>query len=141
MLKCELTGNVVRDAEVRTTQSGVDVCTFTVAVNDKRDREHTDYIKVTAWRKLSEICGKFVKKGMKIYVCGKPSVNTYTTSKGENRSDLCVTADDIEFLSRAESNATANDDNGYTPDPEPVSEPKQNAGFTDVTDDLSELPF
>ena len=151
MNKLTIIGNVTRDSESRVTQSGVNVCTFSVAVNGKKREEEPVFFKVTAWRKLAEICGQYVKKGMKVCVVGKiEAPKPYTNSKGETKCDLCVTADDIEFLSRADENTGSSnyDNNGYTPDQEPsYDQPQEHHdaqnGFTDVTGMLEDdsLPF
>ena len=55
MLNLQFTGNVTRDAELRSTQDGTSVCSFTVAVNRKyKDKEDTTFIRVTTWRKTAE---------------------------------------------------------------------------------------
>ena len=66
-------GNVVRDAELRYTPSGIAVTRFSIAVNEKRKDtdDHTEFIKCTAWRRLAEVCGEYLKKGKQVYVEGK----------------------------------------------------------------------
>lgn len=100
MNKLTIIGNVVRDPEMRTTQSGINVCSFTVAVNRrvKGDSQAADFFRVTAWRQLGENCHKFLAKGRKVAVTGPVSVNTYTNQNGETRANLDVTAEDVEFL-------------------------------------------
>lgn len=110
MQKITIIGNLVRDPELRTTQNGISVCTFTVAVNrrQKSEPQAADYFRVTAWRHLGENCHKFLTKGKKVAVVGEVSVSTYTTQNGETRANLELTAQDVEFLSaRAEQGQTA----------------------------------
>jgi len=145
MNKAFITGNVTRDAELRTTQTGVNVCTFTVAVNPKNRREResdndgTEFFRVTAWRKLAEVCGKYVKKGMKICVIGAVGHDEYTDNKGEKRFNLTLMADDIEFLSRVENSNTED----YSQAPEVPQSQQTSGGFTDVSMDFDSdsLPF
>ena len=138
-------GNLVRDPELRTTQSGVSVCTFTVAVNKRqRGQEQADFFRVTAWRELGENCAKWLIKGRKVAVEGPVSVSTYTGSDGKTYANLEVRALDVEFLSSP----------GETPKETPQAAPQQAqqqaqqmqmpiagtpAGFTAVETD--ELPF
>lgn len=140
MFACEFIGNCVKDAELRVTQSGVNVCSFTVAVNDKQNRDNPPtYFRVTAWRKLAEICGKYVKKGLKVYVHGNKIEAQSFESNGETRISLAVTADDIEFLSAKNDGNTNNNTSkpqGNHSQPEP-----QTGGFTDVTEEFGDLPF
>lgn len=110
MNKITIIGNVVRDPEMRTTQSGINVCTFTVAVNRrvKGDSQAADFFRVTAWRQLGDNCYRFLAKGRKVAVVGPVSVGIYTAQNGETRANLEVTAEDVEFLTpRAEQAETA----------------------------------
>ena len=102
MNKLTIIGNLTRDPEMRSTQEGVSVCSFTVAVNRRNKREgqpEADYFRVSAWRQLGENCGKYLAKGRKVCVIGPVSVRTYQASDGTTKASLEVTADDVEFLS------------------------------------------
>lgn len=126
MNRLVITGNLTRDPELRTTQSGKSVCTFTVAVNRRGQQKETDYFRVSAWDKLGENCNQFLAKGRKVAVVGSVSVHTYTTQNGETRADLAVVAQEVEFLTpKAEERA-----------PEA---PTFENGYTEVEDD--DLPF
>lgn len=98
-----ITGNLVRDPELRSTRDGISVCTFTVAVNRRntgaKAEPQADYFRVTAWRGLGETCAKFLAKGRKVAVCGSVSAVPYTAQDGTARASLELTADDVEFLS------------------------------------------
>lgn len=99
MNRITIIGNLTRDPETRTTQSGKTVCTFTVAVNRRGGQQEADYFRVSAWNQLGESCQKYLNKGRKVAVVGSVSVNAYTTQNGENRASLEVFAQDVEFLS------------------------------------------
>lgn len=64
MNRLTIIGNLTRDPELRTTQDGKNVCTFTVAVN-RRGREGADYFRVSAWNAMGENCHKYLAKGGK----------------------------------------------------------------------------
>jgi single-strand DNA-binding protein len=132
MNKLTIIGNLTKDPELRTTATGLSVCSFTVAVNRKKrqgEEEATDFFKVTAWRERGEICAKFLQKGKKVCVVGAVSVNTYIANDGTTRANLEVTADEVEFLSPRVSDL-----------PPEVPEEQKNAGFQQV--ELGdELPF
>ena len=144
MNKLTIIGNLTRDPELRTTASGVNVCSFTVAVNrrnrrdDQNGQPEADFFRVTAWRQLADICSKYLAKGRKVCVVGSVSVHTYTGNDGQTRASLEVNAEDVEFLSsRNEGEA-----GGYSAPaaaPEAPSADSQAAGFTAVETD--ELPF
>lgn len=145
MNKVIIIGNLTRDPELRTTTTGINVCSFTVAVNRRNrgaqqnsNQPEADFFRVTAWRQLGELCAKFLSKGRKVCVTGAVSVSTYTGNDGATRASLEVNADEVEFLSnRAE-------DGGAAPVPgAPVAPADQKtdakSGFTEVETD--ELPF
>lgn len=137
MNKLTIIGNLTRDPELRTTTSGVSVCSFTVAVNRRQasqqrqqnQQPEADFFRVTAWRERGEICGKFLQKGKKVCVIGPVSVSTYTGQDGSTHANLEVTADEIEFLSPRVSD-------GPVPEAPKVDE---QSGFAKVETD--ELPF
>ena len=133
MNKLHIIGNLTRDPELRTVSNGINVCSFTVAVNRRRAQNNgqpeADFFRVTAWRQLGENCQKYLAKGRKVAVVGAVSLNTYTKSDGTTGASLEVTADDVEFLSaRNEAGSSA-----------PASAPSANEGYSEVEDD--ELPF
>ena len=67
MNKLTIIGNLTRDPELRTTTTGLSVCTFTVAVNKRKSQdEEPDFFRVTAWRERGELCAKFLQKGKKV---------------------------------------------------------------------------
>ena len=105
MNKLTIIGNLVREPELRTTTSGINVCEMTVAVNRRKTANNqnpeADFFRVSVWRGLGESCAKYLKKGSKVCVVGAVSVRTYQTNAGEFRANLEVTADDVEFLSKA----------------------------------------
>ena len=102
MNKITIIGNICRPPELRTTSSGISVCTFTVAVNRRRQQQEghpeADFFRVSAWRQLGENCAKYLDKGRKVCVIGPVSLSTYTGQDGQTRASLEVTADDVEFL-------------------------------------------
>ena len=125
MNKIFIIGNLVRDPDLRSTPSGVAVCTFTVAVN--RRNNEADFFRCTAWRQLAENCQRFLAKGRKVAVRGSVSLNTYTKKDGSVGASLEVNADEVEFLGGNRSDA---DDTGL----------KVPEGFTPV-DPGSDFPF
>ena len=101
MNQLTIIGGLVRDPESRTTQSGKQVCTFTVGVNRRNDREKSDFFRVSAWGELGNNCAKYLAKGKKVCVIGQVSVSIYQTQKGEMKAQMDVFAEHVEFLSPA----------------------------------------
>lgn len=132
MNKLTIIGNLTNDPDLRTTTTGVNVCTFTIAVNRRHKIEgqpEADFFRVTAWRERGEQCAKFLSKGKKACVIGPVSVRTFTGNDGTTRASLEVTADEVEFLSPRVSDAEP---------VQPVKDPQTGMEQVDVSD---ELPF
>jgi single-strand DNA-binding protein len=117
MLRIEALGNVGRDPEMRYTQSGKQVCSFSLASNKRwtdsatgEKREKTTWVKCVAWGKLAEVINQHVTKGDKLYVSGDPSAEAWTDNSGESRSTLTLTIRDFEFAGG--SNGDGNSSNG-----------------------------
>ena len=148
MNKVFLIGNLTRDPELRTTQSGISVCSFSIAVNrrfrnQQTGQQETDFINITAWRQLGELCARSLSKGRKVAVCGAIQTRTYEAQDGSKRSAFEVVADDVEFLTPAPQQQAGGE---YRPAPQhapaPAAAPSftpSESGFTQVDDD--ELPF
>ena len=140
MNKLTIIGNLTRDPELRTTQSGISVCSFTVAVNRRKTQQNqnpeADFFRVTAWRERGELCAKWLVKGKKVCVIGPVSVSTYNGQDGKTYANLEVTAEEIEFLTPAGQVETQQ----VTPQPAPQQmQMDAQTGFTAVETD--ELPF
>ena len=142
MLKATLIGNVVRDPRMASTKMGVAVCSIDIATEKRQKNEDgskaTMFVTVTAWRSLAEICGKYLKRGRKVAFYGvidEPHV--YTGNDGAPKCQLCMTADDVEFIG-SKSDAIVDENVGNN---QYRQEPKtEQDGFIAV--DLgSELPF
>ncbi len=106
MNKVILIGRLTRDPEVRYTQSGKAVASFTLAVDRRfarRDAENSgqptaDFIPIVTWNKLAEICGNNLVKGRRISVEGRMQVRSYDAQDGSKRYVTEVIADEVEFL-------------------------------------------
>lgn len=103
MNKVFLIGNLTRDPELRTTPSGVGVCSFSIAVNrkfqGKTGEKKTDYFDIITWRSLAELCGKYLSKGRKVAVVGELQNRSYETKDGTKRYVTEILASEVEFLS------------------------------------------
>lgn len=142
MNKITVIGNLTKDPELRTTQAGVSVCSFTIAVNRKKTQNNqnpeADFFNITAWRERGELCAKYLKKGSKACVVGPVSLHTYSRNDGSTGASLEVTADEVEFLSSRNDNQSAT-----RQEETKQEEPKKDAqtGFQKVDMDTDELPF
>lgn len=151
MNKVFLIGNLTKDPEMRSTQSGVAVCNFSIAVNrrfrnSQTGQQETDFLNVIAWRRLAELCAKYLAKGRKVAISGSIQTRTYEAKDGSKRAAWDIVADEVEFLSQNQQSSTqsapgayttaASKDSGTAYAPQPHND---FGGFTQVDDE--ELPF
>ncbi len=132
MNKIQLIGRLTADPELKSTNNGLQVCSFTVAVNRRFNREETDFFPVTVWREAAVNCSKYLAKGSQVGVCGAVQIRRYEDKDGIKRTAIDIQADEVEFLtSKSESGAASNN----------VSTPKKTnvAQLEQVDDD--EMPF
>ena len=127
MNKIFLTGNLTRNPEMRATKDGIQVTSFTIAVNKRGKDGEAEFFKINAWRGLAENCQKYLSKGKKAAVVGSVSLNTYTGNDGKQRASLEVNADEVEFLSPRDERKQETAD--------------ERSGFVEVTDSSESLPF
>src|SRR4051812_34573617 len=96
-----LAGNLTRDPELRFTQNGVPVSSFSIAVNRVKSKsEAVDFFNVSAWRELGETVVNYKKKGDPLLVEGRLQYRTWQDQDGAKRSAVDVVADNVQFLSR-----------------------------------------
>lgn len=125
-------GRLTRDPEVRRTQSGVAVASFSLAVD--RDykaqggERQTDFVDVQAWRQTGEFVGRYFTKGRMAVVEGRLEIRDWTDRDGNKRRSAVVVADSIYF---GDSKKDAAPTQGQQ---------EQKQEFTDLNDD-GELPF
>lgn len=133
-------GRLTKDPELRRTQSGLAVTSFTLAVErdfagkDNSERE-TDFIDCVAWRQLGEFVSKYFAKGRMACVAGKLQIRIWTDKDGNKRRSAEVLAESVYF---ADSKNAA--DNGNRDAAQTAAAPAQNA-FAQIDDDDEELPF
>lgn len=102
MNKVLLLGRLAKDPDVRTTQTGKMVTSFTIAVDrfGGGQKDSADFIPVVAWEKLAENCGNMLAKGQRVLVEGRMQVRTYDGKDGQKRWVTEVIAQSVEFLDR-----------------------------------------
>lgn len=102
--QCSFIGNLGRDPETRYMNSGDAVVSFSIAINEKwKDRngeqqESTEWVNVTAFRKLAEICERYLKKGQLVFVQGKMKTRKYKDRDGNDRYSTEIIADTMKML-------------------------------------------
>ena len=151
--KIIIMGRLTRDPELRRTQTGTPVASFTLAVDrdfkDKSTGERsTDFIDVVAWRQTGEFVSRFFTKGRMAVVEGRLQMRDWTDKEGNKRRSAEVVADNVYFGdSRREG-----DNGGYSAPsygsapadysaPSGYSAPAEGNQFAELSDDDGELPF
>jgi len=144
MNKVILMGRLARDPELRTTQSGINVCSFTVAC-DRRfqkagEEKQADFINCIAWRQQAEFVSKFFTKGMRIALDGSIQTRSWDDNDGNKRYATEVVVDHAEF---AQSKNEGMGGGGFAPAPQSApfaSAPSGDIdGFMPVEEE--DLPF
>jgi single-strand DNA-binding protein len=111
LLRTQLIGNLGKDAEVRTIADGAMAISFAVAVTEKytaqsgETKENTYWVNCTLWKtkNQSSRIADFLKKGIRVYVEGRPSAKAYASRDGEQKASLEVRVDKLELLTFADS--------------------------------------
>ena len=119
MNKVILIGRLTKDPEIRFTQSGKSVASFSLAVsrgfNKNTEQTNVDFIPVIAWEKLADICSTHLQKGRKVSIEGKLRVRHYDGQDGSKRYITEVIAQEIEFLgSKPDMGSSVHENGAYT---------------------------
>ena len=126
-------GRLTADPELKQTQSGTNVTSFTLAIDRPGTRDKTDFINFVAWRQMAEFICKYFRKGHKIALTGYLTSRQYEDKNGNKRTSFEVVVDRAEF---AESKKSSD---GWNVSAEPPA--YQNPqGFEEIPDE-DDLPF
>ncbi|MBR4119598.1 MAG: single-stranded DNA-binding protein [Bacteroidales bacterium] len=134
--KVILVGNVGKDPEVRYVESNVAVANFPLATSERgytsrsgvQIPERTEWHNIVLWRGLAEVAEKYVKKGTQLYIEGKLRTRSWTDSNNVVRYTTEIYADNMEILSRRDTNNTQ-------------ASQEQTAVETPAAEESDELPF
>lgn len=97
--RAELIGRLTKNPEVKYTQSGKAVCSFSLATNEGYgEKQTTEYINVVTWEKVAENCGNRLVKGSLVFVAGKLSTRSYEKKNGEKAYVTEVIGREVKFL-------------------------------------------
>src|SRR3954451_19866291 len=118
-----ITGNLTRDPELRSLQSGMSVCSLRVATNTRRKDNQSgewvdkaNYFSVTVWGRQGENAAQYLSKGRPVAIDGRLEWREYTDKDGNKREAIDIIADNVQFLSSPEgfSNGGNGGSNGFT---------------------------
>lgn len=137
-----LTGRLTADPELKTTNSGLSVCSFSIAV-DRRyksgEERQADFINIVAWRSSAEFVCKYFKKGQAIAVEGSIQTRRYEDKDGNKRTSFEVVANNVQFADFGKKNDPAGNNE---PDPLTQFNNDLNIAYEEVGSyDDGDLPF
>lgn len=102
--KVMIIGNLGKDPEMKYTQEGKPIASFSVAVSrtrksqDGQNIDETEWFRVVAWERLAETCNEYLRKGSKVYIEGRLQTRKYTAQDGQERQMVEVVATDMQML-------------------------------------------
>lgn len=97
--QCNFIGRLGKDVDLRYTPAGDPIAKFSIAVGWKsKDKEGCEWVNVTAFGKLGEICGKHLSKGSKVFVSGSLKNGKYTDKDGNERYTTEIRCNQLQFL-------------------------------------------
>ena len=119
--KVMLGGRLTADPELKQTQNGNQVASFSIAVNRRfrsndNQQPSTDFFNVTAWRALAEHVTRYFKKGSSIFIIGTVQNRTWTDPQGNKRYATDIIADEIHFVDSRSESSMGQNAQPYTPD-------------------------
>ena len=122
--KVTLVGRLGTDPEIKYTQSGTPVATFTLATSeawtkDGKKQEKTEWHRIVAWERLAEVCGEYLTKGKLILIEGKLQTRSWEDKEGNKRHVTEVVAQGMKMLESAGGNNKPNKPSG---DSSPIPE-------------------
>ena len=135
-----LVGRLTRDPELRRTNTGTSVCSFTVAVDNRQKNpdgsRSASFIPCTVFQQAADNMTKFLRKGSLVGVEGRLNQRSFTRKDGTNASVLEVLCDSVQFLEPKSGEAKEVE---VAFDDEPASSNNDSVGTLDLPDD--DLPF
>lgn len=134
-----LLGRIVADPELKTTQTGVSVTTFRIAVDrtyqKQGEERQADFFDIVAWRYTAEFVCKFFRKGSMIAIDGQLQSRTYQAKDGSNRYTVEVIADNASFTGEKKTSPIVNtEEQNYS------YRETENNGFEEMPSD-DDVPF
>lgn len=115
MNKVTLVGRLAKDPELRTTNTGKSVCSFSVAVDRRFKQEGqptADFFTVTAWGKQGEVINQYMAKGRQIALSGRLQNRTYEDKEGIKRNVVDVILEEFDFIGSKSDDGTNRKESG-----------------------------
>ncbi len=123
-----LLGRTTSAIELKQTQAGKSVASFSLAVKRPYTKDTTDFHTIVAWDKQAELIGRYVKKGDQICIRGYLTTRSYTDKQNNKRTAVEVVADEVSFVGNKENSTEAK------------NEPYAPSAYTQNSQNFEEIP-
>lgn len=112
MCKLAVIGNLGKDPEVKFSQGGTAVCSFSVACTERVKKkeewtDHTEWVRVVCFGKTAENAGKYLAKGRRVYAEGRLQTSEWDDKEGKHRTTVELVADRVQFIDSAQQSHEA----------------------------------
>lgn len=150
MNKILLMGRLKKDPELRYTQGGTAVASFTLAVNrsfaNQNGEREADFINCVAWQKAAEFVANYFKKGQQMALEGRLQVRSYDDNNGQRRWVTEVVTEKVEFVGsknggNSNSNGAGSGSGGYNAGSGGADSPSQLGWGEEIVFDDNDIPF
>lgn len=141
-------GNLTRDPELKTTSSGQNIASFSVATNmtwtdsSGQQQKKVEFHNIVAWRKLADICGQYLRKGSKVYIEGRLQTNDWLGQDGSKRYRTDIILENLIMLDKANTNTGPG--NTFTPNQAITQKPEEDLPTINADEEeisVKDIPF
>lgn len=137
-------GNLGRDPETRYTASGEAICNFSIACSESwkdkqtgEKKESTEWVRISFFGKLAEVCDKYLKKGSQVYIEGSLRTRKWTDKDGVEKYTTEIRGDEMKMLGGRQDSGQSAPASDYAPAPRrPAPSNKPKPSFDDLGDDI-----
>jgi single-strand DNA-binding protein len=141
--KAIIVGNLGRDPEMRSTQSGTQVANFSVATSRQytdssgQRQDDTEWHRIVAFGRLAEICGQYLRKGKQVYIEGRIQTRSWEDQNGQKRYTTEIVCEQMQMLGRAGDTSGGDSDlDGAGSGQASMGATAGGGGMADTDDDL-----
>ena len=143
--QCNFIGRLGADPETRYASSGDAICNFRIAVGWKtKEKEGAEWVRVSTFGKLAEICGKYLKKGSQVFISGKMNTRKWQDKEGRDQYTTEIRADQMQMLGGAReggADAGSGHESGGKQQERRATAPEKNPAHGDFDEFDDDVPF
>ena len=141
--KCIFVGNLGRDPELKYTASGEAICNFSIACSESwkdkatgEKKELTEWVRISFFGKIAEICGQYLKKGSQVYIEGSMRTRKWVDKDGQERYTTEIKGAEMKMLGSAGDGQRKQPESQPAPQRSAQGSPPSKASFDDLGDDI-----